>query len=96
MPVGIMCFKGLGLHYEDIIKLLESSPQTNVIIDHFGFFVQGKMRSIFTYTHIYIYRSVYRSSCGYICIYAYIYVCIQISVYMYSYTYSFRYVHRFD
>jgi predicted TIM-barrel fold metal-dependent hydrolase len=41
MPVGIMCFKGLGLHYDDIIKLVEFSPETNVVIDHFGFFVQG-------------------------------------------------------
>lgn len=30
MPVGVMCFKGLGLHIEDIKGLLESSPQTKV------------------------------------------------------------------
>lgn len=37
MPVGIMCFQGLQLHYDDIIQLLESSPKTNMILDHFGF-----------------------------------------------------------
>jgi len=37
MPVGIMCFKGLELHYEDIIKLIEHSPNTVCILDHFGF-----------------------------------------------------------
>lgn len=41
MPVGIMCFKGLPLHYTDIVALLEHSPSTDVIIDHFGFFLQG-------------------------------------------------------
>ena len=41
MPVGIMCFKGLPLHYTDIVALLEHSPGTDVIIDHFGFFLQG-------------------------------------------------------
>lgn len=37
IPVGIMCFKGIDLHYEDIITLCESSPDTMVILDHFGF-----------------------------------------------------------
>ena len=37
-----MCFKGLPLHYTDIVALLEHSPSTDVIIDHFGFFLQGK------------------------------------------------------
>lgn len=32
MPVGVMCFKGLGLHIEDIHALLESSPQTKVCV----------------------------------------------------------------
>ncbi|CAM9566234.1 unnamed protein product, partial [Sphacelaria rigidula] len=41
MPVGVMCFKGLGLHMQDIEALLKSSPQTKLIVDHFGFFVQG-------------------------------------------------------
>lgn len=41
MPVGVMCFKGLKLHIGDIKALLESSPQTKLIVDHFGFFVQG-------------------------------------------------------
>lgn len=37
MPVGVMCFQGLQLHYDDIIQLLESSPKTSMILDHFGF-----------------------------------------------------------
>lgn len=32
MPVGVMCFKGLGLHIQDIKALLESSPQTKVLV----------------------------------------------------------------
>jgi len=41
MPVGVMCFKGLDLHFDDIQELLKSNPNTKVIIDHFGFFKQG-------------------------------------------------------
>ncbi|KAL3937713.1 MAG: hypothetical protein SGBAC_007240, partial [Bacillariaceae sp.] len=37
MPVGIMCFKGLQLHLDDIIQLLDASPDTTMILDHFGF-----------------------------------------------------------
>ncbi|EEC50644.1 predicted protein [Phaeodactylum tricornutum CCAP 1055/1] len=37
MPVGIMCFQGLELHYDDILALLDSSPDTILILDHFGF-----------------------------------------------------------
>jgi predicted TIM-barrel fold metal-dependent hydrolase len=37
MPVGVMCFQGLQLHYDDIVQLLRSSPQTTMILDHFGF-----------------------------------------------------------
>jgi predicted TIM-barrel fold metal-dependent hydrolase len=37
MPVGVMCFQGLQLHYDDIIELLKSSPKTSLILDHFGF-----------------------------------------------------------
>ncbi|CAJ1940444.1 unnamed protein product [Cylindrotheca closterium] len=37
MPVGIMCFRGLQLHLEDIIQLLETCPDTTMILDHFGF-----------------------------------------------------------
>jgi predicted TIM-barrel fold metal-dependent hydrolase len=37
MPVGIMCFQGLQCHFEDIVQLLQLSPQTTMIIDHFGF-----------------------------------------------------------
>lgn len=37
MPVGVMCFQGLQWHYDDIVQLLESSPETTMILDHFGF-----------------------------------------------------------
>ncbi|KAL3926018.1 MAG: hypothetical protein SGILL_000017 [Bacillariaceae sp.] len=37
MPVGVMCFQGLQLHYEDILQLLKTSPDTTMILDHFGF-----------------------------------------------------------
>jgi len=37
MPVGIMCFQGLQLHYEDICTLIRKSPETLLILDHFGF-----------------------------------------------------------
>ena len=37
MPVGVMCFQGLQLHLDDIIQLLEASPKTDLILDHFGF-----------------------------------------------------------
>ncbi|KAG5181590.1 hypothetical protein JKP88DRAFT_186750 [Tribonema minus] len=40
MPVGFMCFKGLRRHYSDITALLQCAPQTQAIIDHFGFFRQ--------------------------------------------------------
>merc|ERR1711935_816735 len=36
-PVGIMCFKGLDRHYDDILNLLEASPGTTMILDHVGF-----------------------------------------------------------
>mmetsp|Transcript_20587 Transcript_20587/g.51205 ORF Transcript_20587/g.51205 Transcript_20587/m.51205 type:complete len:328 (+) Transcript_20587:117-1100(+) len=36
-PVGIMCFKGIELHYDDIRALCKISPETLVILDHFGF-----------------------------------------------------------
>ena len=36
-PVGIMCFKGIELHYDDIESLCDLSPDTVVILDHFGF-----------------------------------------------------------
>ena len=41
MPVGFMTFKGLPLHYDDIVALLQFSPNTKVIIYHWGFFVQN-------------------------------------------------------
>lgn len=37
MPVGVMCFQGLQLHYDDIVQLLQSSPETTLVLDHFGF-----------------------------------------------------------
>jgi len=37
MPVGVMCFQGLQLHYEDICQLIERAPETKLILDHFGF-----------------------------------------------------------
>jgi predicted TIM-barrel fold metal-dependent hydrolase len=37
MPVGVMCFQGLQLHYDDIMALLKASPDTILILDHFGF-----------------------------------------------------------
>ena len=37
MPVGIMVFKGLEHHFEDICSLIELSPETTIILDHFGF-----------------------------------------------------------
>lgn len=37
MPVGVMCFQGLPLHYDDILQLLAASPETTLILDHFGF-----------------------------------------------------------
>ena len=36
-PVGVMCFQGLQLHYDDIVALLKASPETTMILDHFGF-----------------------------------------------------------
>jgi hypothetical protein len=54
MPVGIMCFTGLSVHYPAIVTLLEDSPHTEVIIDHFGFFVQGKI--VYSVLHERIYR----------------------------------------
>ncbi len=41
LPVGFMCFQGLGKHAEEITSLLEASPSTVVVVDHFGFFVQN-------------------------------------------------------
>jgi predicted TIM-barrel fold metal-dependent hydrolase len=37
MPVGVMCFQGLQLHYDDILELLKASPKTILVLDHFGF-----------------------------------------------------------
>lgn len=37
MPVGVMAFKGLGLHYDDVVSLIDACPETTLIFDHFGF-----------------------------------------------------------
>lgn len=37
MPVGVMCFQGLQLHYDDIVALLEGSPKTTMLLDHCAF-----------------------------------------------------------
>ncbi len=37
LPVGIMCFKGIELHYDDIVTLCHISPTTPILLDHFGF-----------------------------------------------------------
>ena len=37
VPVGVMCFKGLGLHMNDIEALISKSPDTVLILDHLGF-----------------------------------------------------------
>ena len=39
-PVGVMCFKGLLPQLSAINALLDSSPETALILDHFGFFRQ--------------------------------------------------------
>jgi len=40
LVVGFMPFKGLALHRKEIETLLENAPNTKVIIDHWGFFLQ--------------------------------------------------------
>ena len=37
IPVGIMCFRGLNLHIDDILALISKSPNTALILDHIGF-----------------------------------------------------------
>ncbi|KAL9188505.1 hypothetical protein ACHAXT_006883 [Thalassiosira profunda] len=37
VPVGVMCFKGLNLHIDDIETLIAKSPDTPLILDHLGF-----------------------------------------------------------
>lgn len=63
MPVGFMCFNGLNLHYDDIITMMDYSPETKVVIDHFGFFLQGGIQdnqiwnhllSFSKYKHVYV------------------------------------------
>jgi predicted TIM-barrel fold metal-dependent hydrolase len=36
-PVGIMCMQGFGLHAGDIEALVQASPGTALILDHYGF-----------------------------------------------------------
>eukprot|EP00913_Durusdinium_trenchii_P023017 g21612.t1 len=40
LPVGVMPFKGLSQHADDLEALLKSNERTQVIIDHWGFFLQ--------------------------------------------------------
>lgn len=37
VPVGVMCFQGFGLHFDDILALIAKSPDTILILDHMGF-----------------------------------------------------------
>lgn len=77
MPVGIMCFKGLDLHFDDIKTLLEGTPETKVILDHFGFFMQqakdiesddkifAQLLELSNYPQVYVKTSAYfRNSRG--------------------------------
>ena len=41
LSVGFMCFQGLSKHMDEISELLQDSPQTQVVIDHWGFFLQN-------------------------------------------------------
>jgi predicted TIM-barrel fold metal-dependent hydrolase len=42
LPVNVMCFSGgISKYYVDIVKLLETHPQTKLAIDHVGFFLQN-------------------------------------------------------
>ena len=63
MPVGFMCFKGLNQHYNDIQKLINLYPQTQIIIDHWGFIYQdgkyieeswNQLLSLASYSNVYI------------------------------------------
>jgi len=38
LPVGVMCFKGLHHHMDELEMLLKTSVETKLIIDHWGFF----------------------------------------------------------
>ena len=41
LPVNVMCFSGgITKYYDEIVRLLDSHPQTNLAIDHVGFFLQ--------------------------------------------------------
>jgi predicted TIM-barrel fold metal-dependent hydrolase len=37
LPVGIMCYQGLHLHYSDIVHLVTTYPDTTLILDHLAF-----------------------------------------------------------
>jgi predicted TIM-barrel fold metal-dependent hydrolase len=43
-PIGVMAFKGLLLHADQMEELMQLSPQTQCIVDHFGFFRQPPNR----------------------------------------------------
>ena len=40
MPVGVMCFRGLGPFVDGLEALLKAAPATTLVIDHLGFFRQ--------------------------------------------------------
>ena len=40
MPVGVMCFQGLLPQLPALTALMDASPATTLIVDHFGFFRQ--------------------------------------------------------
>lgn len=40
MPVGVMCFKGLGPFVPALTALCEAHPETTLVVDHLGFFRQ--------------------------------------------------------
>jgi predicted TIM-barrel fold metal-dependent hydrolase len=37
LPVGIMCMQGFGPHVQDVEALIRASPETALVLDHFGF-----------------------------------------------------------
>jgi predicted TIM-barrel fold metal-dependent hydrolase len=73
LAVGIMCFRGLSLHYDDIKLLLEHSPETKCIIDHWGFFAQqgvpseeawSQLLSLAEYPQVYVKTSAFFRNSG--------------------------------
>lgn len=40
MPVGFMLFKGLHVHFPEVVALLQDYPETPAVLDHWAFFHQ--------------------------------------------------------